>query len=242
MNITDRQTQILKSIVEEFTNTAQAVGSDTLDKKYNLGISPATIRNEMVELTKQGFLKQPHTSAGRVPTPMAIKYYINELMSEKDLSVSEEVAVKERVWDHRFEMQKMLREATRCLSEKTGALSIATTDDQMVYHAGYANILDLPEFFDIDVTRTVLSLLDETQSLLDIFKRAVGDEPIHILVGEELGSQFFEPVGIVFTDFQAGKRTGTLGVIGPSRLNYPYVIPMVRYFGNLINEIGRNWE
>lgn len=242
MNISDRQTQILKTIVEEFTQTAQAVGSDTLDKKYNLGISPATIRNEMVELTKQGFLKQPHTSAGRVPTPMAIKYYINELMSEKDLSVSEEVAVKERVWDHRFEMQKLLQEATRCLSEKTGALSVAATDDQMVYHAGYANILDLPEFFDIDVTRTVLSLLDETQSLLDIFKKAVGDESVHILVGEELGSQFFEPVGMVFTEFQAGKRNGTLGVIGPSRLNYPYVIPMVRYFGNLINEIGRNWQ
>lgn len=241
MNITDRQTQILKCIVEEFTETAQPVGSDTLDKKYNLGISPATIRNEMMTLTKEGFLKQPHTSAGRTPTPMAIKFYINELMSEKDLSVTEEVQVKQRVWDHRFEMQKLLREATRCLSEKTCALSVATTDDQMVYHAGYANILDLPEFFDIDVTRSVLSLLDETQSLLNILSKVSGEEQIHILVGEELGSQYFEPVGMVFTEFQAGKRSGTLGVIGPNRLNYSYVVPIVRYFGNLINEIGRDW-
>lgn len=241
MDLSDRQIQILKCIVEEFTETAQAVGSDTLDKKYNLGISPATIRNEMVQLTNQGFLKQPHTSAGRIPSPMAIKFYVNELMKEKELPVSEEVAVKGRVWDHRFKMEKLLQEATKCLSEKTGALSVAVTDDQSVFHSGYANILDIPEFFDIDVTRSVLSLLEETQSLLNIFQKAVGEDPVHILVGEELGHQYLEPVGMVYTNFAAGKRSGSLGVIGPSRLNYPYVIPMVRYFGNLINEIAQDW-
>ncbi len=242
MNITDRQTQILKCIIEEFTETAQPVGSETLDKKYNLGISPATIRNEMVELTNQGFLKQPHTSAGRIPSPMAIKHYISDLMKEQQLSVSEEVSVKERIWDQRFEMEKLLREATQCLSERTGALSVAASDDQMVYHAGYANILDMPEFFDIDVTRSVLSLLDETQSLLNLFNQSLSDEDIHILVGEELGHRYFEPVGMVFTRFSAGKRSGSLGVIGPTRLNYPYVIPMVRYFGTLINEIAKDWN
>lgn len=242
MDLNNRQIQILKYIVEEFTETAQPVGSETLDKKYNLGISPATIRNEMVQLTKKGFLKQPHTSAGRTPSPMAIKFYVKELMKEKELSVSEEVAVKGRVWDHRFKMNTLLREATRCLSEKTGTISIAATDDKLIYHAGYANILDIPEFFDIDVTRSVLSLLDETQTLLDIFNKATGDDPIHILVGEELGHQYFEPVGMVFTDFKVGKRTGSLGIIGPSRLNYPYVVPMVRYLGNLINEIAQDWQ
>jgi len=242
MDLTDRQIQILKTIVEEFTNTAEAVGSETLDKKYNLGVSPATIRNEMVNLTEQGLLKQTHTSAGRIPTPQAIKFYISELMKEKDLSVAEEVAVKERVWDHRFEAGKLLQEATRCLSERTKALSVATTDDNRAYHAGYAYILELPEFFDIDVTRTVLSMLDETQSLMDIFARAADDGQVHIFVGEEIGNQYLEPVGLVFTNFHAGSRKGTLGVIGPSRLNYPYVVPMVRYFGNLINEISKDWQ
>jgi heat-inducible transcriptional repressor len=213
MDLTERQIQILKSIIEEFTET-----------------------------TNKGFLKQPHTSAGRTPSPMAIKFYVNELMAEKELSVSEEVAVKGRVWDYRFELENLLREATRCLSEKTGAISVATMDDKNIYHAGYANILDMPEFFDIDVTRSVLSLLDETQTLLGIFKKAVGEKPIHVLVGEELGHRYFEPVGMVFTRFSGGKRSGSLGVIGPSRLNYPYVIPMVRYFGNLINDIAKDWE
>jgi heat-inducible transcriptional repressor len=242
MDITDRQTQILKCIIEEFTDTAQPVGSESLDKKFNLGISPATIRNEMMELTKKGLLKQPHTSAGRVPTPVAIRHYVQEMMKEQQLSVSEEVSVKERIWDYRFEMERLLREATHCLSERTGALSVAATSDNLVFHSGYANILDMPEFFDIDVTRSVLSLLDETQSLLKIFEKADIEEDIHILIGEELGDRFFEPVSMVFTSFQAGKRKGSLGVIGPNRLKFPYVIPVVRYFGNLINEIARDWN
>ena len=242
MDLSERQIQILKCVVEEFTETAEPVGSETLDKKYNLGVSPATIRNEMVQLTKIGLLKQPHTSAGRIPTPQAIKMYIRELMKEKELSVSEEVAVKERVWDHRFEVEKLLREATRCLAERTSALSIAVTDDNRVYHAGYTHILEMPEFFDIDVTRSVLSLLEESQALLEVFKKATGEEAVHILVGEELGSRYFEPVGLVFTDLKMGPRNGSLGVIGPARLNYPYVVPMVRYFGNLLNEIAQDWQ
>ncbi len=242
MDLSDRQIQVLKCIVEEFTETAAPVGSETLDKKYNLGVSPATIRNEMVQLTQKGFLKQPHTSAGRVPSPQAIKMYIKELMKEKELSVSEEVAVKERVWDHRFELERLLSEATHCLAERTNAISVAATDDNRVYHAGYAHILEMPEFFDIDVTRSVLSLLDETQALIDIFKKATGDEPVHILLGEELGNRFLEPVGMVFTDLKMKERHGVLGVIGPSRLDYPYVVPMVRYFGNLINQIAQDWQ
>lgn len=242
MDLTDRQIQILKHIIEEFTETAEPVGSETLDKKHNLGISPATIRNEMVILTEKKLLKQPHTSAGRIPTSTAIKFYINQLMKEKELPVSEEVAMKERVWDHRFEAGKLLREATRCLSERTKALSVAATDDSRIYHAGYANILEIPEFFDIDVTRSVLSLLDETKTLLEIFAKTVSDEEVQILIGEELGNQYFEPVGMVFTNFKVGPRNGTLGIIGPSRLNYPHIVPMIRYFGNLISEIAKDWQ
>ena len=106
MNLTDRQAQLLKAVIEEFTATAEPVGSVTLEKKYNLGVSPATIRNEMVALTKSGFLKQPHTSAGRTPTLMALKYYVRELLKEEKLSVADEVAVKEKIWDNRFEAGK----------------------------------------------------------------------------------------------------------------------------------------
>jgi len=237
-DLTDRQILILKAVVEEFTHTAEAVGSETLDRKYNLGVSPATIRNEMAYLVDLGYLKQPHTSAGRIPTPNAIKLYINELMKERSLTVAEEVSAKEKLWDKRHQLDDVLRSATYELARRTGSIGVAITDDLKVYHAGYAHILDLPEFYDIDVTKTVLSLLDEAQNLMDIFRRARGGEDIHVLLGDELGSTYLEAVGVVYTDFHTVNNRGSVGIIGSSRLDYPYVVPLVRHFGQLICEIS----
>lgn len=240
--LSERQEKILGAIIKEYTETGEPVGSAILDKKYNLGVSPATIRNEMVRLKKEGYLAQPHASAGRIPTPMAFRFYIKELMKEKELSVAEEVAVKERVWDYRFEPEKFLREITKALAEKTKALALAATKEGNLYHAGYANVLDIPEFYDIDVTKTVFSLLEEVDQLQRLFAKSFGEEPVHVLIGNELGIQLLEPCSMVFADFEAGpKLRGNLGVIGPYRFDFSYVIPVIRYFTSLLEEIGRSW-
>lgn len=240
--LTQRQTQILKALIEEYIETAEPVGSETLDKKYSLGISPATIRNEMVDLTEMGYLHQPHTSAGRAPTSQAFKFYVGELMEEKKLSVADEVSAREAIWDYRFQFDKLMRQMAKELATRTKSLAVAKTDEGDIYSAGYSHILESPEFFDIDVTRTVLDMLDEAKSLESIFSRAFGDDPIHVLVGEDLENEFLRPCGVVFTRFEAGpKHSGVIGVIGPSRLRYQEVIPTVRYFGDLIAEIAKGW-
>jgi len=238
-DLTDRQIKILKAVVEEYTNTAEPVGSETLDKKYNLGVSPATIRNEMSYLTKQGYLAQPHTSAGRIPSSKTIKLYIKEIMREEDLSVAEEVSAKESVWDKRHEAGQLLREATQELARRTASIGVAITEDGRVYKSGYAHVLDMPEFYDIDVTRTLFAMLDEATQLLNILRNLNQDEQIHILMGEELGSEFLQPVSCVFTSFKTPSLSGSLGVIGSRRFNYPRVIPIVRHFGALIDEISQ---
>jgi len=238
--LTERQRKILQCIIEEYIQEGRPVGSAILDKKYNLGVSPATIRNEMVQLKKEGYLHQPHTSAGRIPTPMALRFYIKELMKEKELSVAEEVAVKERIWDYRFEPEKLLRETTKALAEKTKNLALAITKEGIIYHSGYANILDAPEFYDIDVTKTVLSLLEQADQIQALFAKAFGEEPIHVLIGDELEIKFLEPCGTVFTDFNIDEKvSGNLGVIGPYRLDYSLVIPTLRYFTQLLKEVGK---
>ncbi|MFC1711616.1 hypothetical protein ACFLZ1_03465 [Patescibacteria group bacterium] len=241
VDLTDRQVQILKAVIEEYLETAIPVGSEIIDKKYHLGVSPATIRNEMVVLTKKGFLKQPHVSAGRTPTPIALKFFVRQLMEEKDMSVADEVAVKGKIWDYRAQFEKLLQEATRVLSEKTKTLAMATTDEGDIYHAGYANILDDPEFFDIDVTRSVLSLIDDFQAINKILGKAIGEDPIHILIGDELGLKPLDCCGVIFTNFKTNKISGTLGVIGSCRLDFPTIFPNLRYLTNLIEEIGKSW-
>jgi heat-inducible transcriptional repressor len=239
--LSPRQISIIKAIVEEYTSTGEAVGSDTLDKKYNLGVSPATIRNEMVRLEDLGYLKQPHTSAGRAPTPIALKLYVSELMREQELSVTEEVSVKERIWDHRERVDKLLQEAARVLSEKTGTIGFATTDDGVIYSSGYANLLNLPEFYDIDVMRQVLSIVESPSSLQSIFGKVVDTQPLHIVVGDEFGNEYLYPCAMAYIDFHAGKISGNVGVIGPARLNYPYVVPMLRHMSQLLDEISASW-
>ncbi|MBI2617439.1 hypothetical protein HYW55_04855 [Candidatus Gottesmanbacteria bacterium] len=241
-SLSERQLQILRVIIEEFIETAEPVGSETLDKKYNLGVSPATIRNEMVKLTQYGYLKQPYTSAGRSPTPEAMRLYVEKLMKTKELSVTEEVTVKQKIWDYREETDKLLREATRALAKNTKTMSLAATDEGHLYSSGISNILDMPEFFDIDITKHLLNTLDEYEFWWDVASSITSnEEPLSVLLGDDLGRQFLNQCGGVFTKISSPHHQGVIGVIGPSRLNYPKIIPLVRYMGNLINEVAANW-
>lgn len=241
LDLTDRETKIIKAIVQEYTETAESVGSDTLDRKYQIGVSPATIRNEMNRLTEKGYLAQPHTSSGRIPTSKAIKYYVQKLLEEKQLPVTDEIKVKQQIWDARGEVGRLMREVTHSLANQTHMLSVAATDQGDVYHAGYANILDIPEFFDIDVTRTVFLMIDEVNQLMEIFGRSNQDEALGILIGDELGAGALLPVSMVYTQFHLGGTNGAVGVLGPCRLDYSYVIPTVKYMGKLLTEIGVAW-
>jgi heat-inducible transcriptional repressor len=236
--LSDRQVKILKAIIDEYIATALPVGSNTLEKKYGLNVSPATIRNEMVSLTQSGFLKKVHSSSGRIPTPMALKYYVSNLMKEQQLSVAEEVAVKEKVWDHRHELDKLLREMTKELAVRTKELAVATTDQGDLYAAGMANILEAPEFFDIDLTKALLSHLDEVSFWMSVINRPT-PSPIELLLGNDLGSELFEPCGFIYHRFEAGNRRGVIGIMGPARVNFNRVYPTMRYFGELIDEILR---
>src|ERR1051326_4384465 len=125
--LTDRQKDLLKAIVELYVKEGEPVGSENVEKAYNLGVSPATIRNEMVKLTELGYLKQPHTSAGRVPTSLGYRVYISDLMKEKELPVSAEVSIKQNLWQQRYEQNRLLKEAVRGLASKLRVLALAVS-------------------------------------------------------------------------------------------------------------------
>lgn len=241
-DLTDRQIQLLKAVINEYIETAEPVGSETLDKKYNLGVSPATIRNEMVKLTSLGYLKQPHTSAGRIPTHLALKFYINSLMETETLSVADEVSVKQKLWDYKDKMDKLLKEATRTLAKHTKTMSLAATDEGDIYSAGVSNILDMPEFYDIDITRHLLSTLDEYEYWWNVFEKTITEEDkLHIVLGEDLGQKLLNSCGCVYVTFHSPHHQGAIGIVGPQRLDFSHIIPVVRYIGSLVDEVSGNW-
>ncbi len=239
--LTVRQTQILKSIIDEYIDTAEPVGSESLEKKYSLGVSPATVRNEMMSLTKTGYLRQPHTSAGRVPSPKAMKFYIDQLMDERHMSLADEVKVKEDVRGKVDNLHEFLNEATHELSHITQTLAVCALDKgDKVWHAGYSHVFENPEFSDFESTSSLFSFLEEMTLMHELFfRRMTGISPVEVVFGEELGWPGFNPVGIIGSHFEIGDTHGALGVIGPSRQEYQRVIPVIRYFKDLIEELGR---
>lgn len=239
--LTARQTSLLKTIIDEYIETAIPVGSEGLDKKFNLGVSPATIRNEMVALTHAGYLNQPHTSSGRVPTPKAMKFYIDQLMEEKQMSLVDEVKAKEEVWDSRDDIDRLMDEATRALAQRTKSLSVGAVKDpkkDRYWQAGHSYIFANPEFSDVVTCQSLFSIFDEFDKLDRLFFGNRGVSPLDIFFGEELGWKELMPTSVISTHFNIHGMPGALSVIGPARADYGTVIPILRYFGNLIEEVG----
>lgn len=237
IDLTARQVQILRAVIEEFIGTAEPVGSETIDKKHSIGVSPATIRNEMVYLTKQGYLKKTHSSAGRVPTSSAFKLYVNELMKEQELTVADEVSAKEKIWNSRREVDRLLTQITKVLADRSNALAVALLDEEHLYHAGYANLLQMPEFYDIKVMRHVLQLIEQATLLSEIFEFGNSENLVQVVYGQELGNKNLEPVGIIHMTLNIGGKACHLGILGSNRFDYPYIIPMMKYVRGLVLEI-----
>jgi len=117
------------------------------------------------------------------------------------------------VWDYRERTQRFLKEATRSLAEKTNTLAVATTDEGELYASGYANILEMPEFFDIDVTKTLWKRL-MNMTALQIILRALRRMKIYILIEDELGGKLRGPYGFIFTEYSTPMNfSGRIGVL-----------------------------
>lgn len=237
--LTARQIEILKAIIKEYTETGEPVGSEVLEKKYKLGVSPATVRNEMVELAKKGYIKKTHFSSGRIPSAKGFRFYIQHLMKQKELSTVDEVSYKNSIWDERSDIHRLLSQATKVLSKKTGLLSLTTTNQGDLYYSGVANVLSLPEFLDFSLSRTLFSYLDELsywERIMREFDR-IEEEILYYLGEEDFHDPQFEACGGVFGEFKGERVRGIIGVVGPKRMYYDLIIPQIRYFSNLIEQM-----
>jgi len=239
--LTDRQIQLLKAIIDTYINDAEPVGSVEVVKRYNLKYSAATVRNEMAQLFNLGYLEMPHTSSGRIPTKQAYRMYLDQLMDETEIPVLQEVALKQRLWPARFQFERMLRETVIALSELTRTLSIATTDDGYVVHAGSVNVLDNKEFWEIDVARAALMLLDNYPILEKILQSVQYGVDVRCIIEEEIGMESLKKCSVAVGRYTARNKSGYIAVLGPSRMNYASVIPAVRYSKSLIEGLTEAW-
>lgn len=240
--LTERQERLLLSILKEYLDTAQPVGSIELRKKYDIDASSATIRNEMVELSRLGFLEKEHISSGRKPTALAWRWFLNEALEEKMLAPSEETETKMKIFKQRFQKTRLVKEAVENVTKLTHYPSVALIDDTVLY-AGIGELLEYPEFQEIEVLQNILNVIEDYTLMNSIFTRHVdNDSKVKVLIGNELGINAFGQCSVVFAYFNLHRsEKGIISVIGPSRMNYSKVIPAIRYVVECLNEAVNGW-
>ena len=156
MELSERQLKILQAIIADFVNTAEPVGSRSLSKNHDLGVSPATIRNEMSDLEEMGYLTHPHTSSGRVPSEKAYRLYVNELMNKQELTESTKNVIAGQLRQNMYEFDKTIKRAARILSEVTNLTSFVLTPKQDEDVLKYINLLP------VDDKTVVLMIVSES--------------------------------------------------------------------------------
>lgn len=237
MEITERQKQILCQIIEDYAETAAPVGSMTMAKLF--GVSPATIRAEMARLETLGLIAQPHTSAGRIPTDAGYRFYVNNLENNVNNATVEPgvdrgVHALARRVSSQSQADAAIRGAVDILVELTGNLGLATIGGQL-YLSGISRLFNQPEFVDTGRVQAVAKLLDNLEPWL---REAAPGEALNIFIGQENPIGRNSNVSLIISKFRSPYSDRSyIGVLGPTRQNYLKVMSLVKYAGNMLEEV-----
>lgn len=235
--MTERQTQILSAIVEQYAEVASPVGSNLLAKAFN--VSSATVRAEMAELERLGFITQPHTSAGRIPTDKGYRFYVNNLAESKENDGETiekrggERALAARV-QHGGAPERVIRNAVDTLVELTHNLGLATIGNQL-YMSGLSNLFGQPEFVSGSQVQQVARLLDNLEPWL---REAAPNKPLSVYIGSENPIGRSAGVSLIIGRFRSPYSDHSyIGVLGPTRQSYKEVMTLVRHAGETLEEV-----
>lgn len=237
--MTDRQMKILGAIIEQYAEIAAPVGSVTLAKLF--GVSSATIRSEMSRLEELGYIAQPHTSAGRIPTDKGYRLYVNLLNEIRDeqqtaprLIDRSARVIDARVATHADKTDRAIRSAVDSLVELTHNLGLATIGDQL-YMSGMGNLFSQPEFASTNHVQQVARLLDNLEPWL---REAAPNEPLNVYIGAENPIGKSSEASLIISRFRSPYSDRSyIGVLGPTRQDYAKVMRLVRHTGAMLEEV-----
>ena len=336
MALNDRKIEILQAIINNYIETAEPVGSRTIAKKYNLGISSATIRNEMSDLEEMGFILQPHASSGRIPSDMGYRLYVDHLMQKKELGEEEQrylqsiisrdisqidflmeetakalsvltiisepkgqrtrmkqirlipldsasvllviategnfiknhvikmgcVPTEEKIFDIGFCLNRLLQ---GCALREIDTLLVARMQEELweyrellppilkaiettmrsaekvqLHMSGTKNILAFPEFADIQKAKSLFQALEEKDVLVTLLEESKNND-LQVLIGSENTVQSMQDCSVITATYKMGDNTrGTIGIVGPTRMDYSQVISVLNGMVQNIEKVLKN--
>lgn len=218
-----RQAKLLQAIIDQFIDTAVPVGSQHILARGYFELSGATIRNEMRALGEEGFLEQPHTSAGRVPTVKGYRMYVQDFMKP---TVHEKAVrtrfntLKEQYFQHKD--RERVYEAVALLSHMITNVSFATVPHRdHVYYMGLSQAMRQPEFqADTQLVSGMVQVLEE--QLSELLEHITVDEKVRHYIGQKDLSPHFQSCSLLVTGYRMRDFQGVIGILGPVRMDYGY--------------------
>lgn len=339
-DLSKRDQHVLEAVVTDYIHTGEPVGSRTISKRYGVNVSSATIRNVMADLEEMGFLHQPHTSAGRIPTERGLRFYLDSIMQFKALEEREREMIREAFRNELPDVKELLRRTSRVLSRfcrqagvvlwpkltltlfkriefirlrahqimvllvsKTGLVHHTLVEweedigqeeldkysrylndlledmplgevkqrvleemrdekvlfDQLysralkitdrvfqqdlessdVYIEGRTNLLNNPEFADVDRMRRILDAFEDKSRIIRLLDRTLRNSTgVQIILGTENDLQELNEISLISSPYRRGDTLlGVMGVIGPLRMDYSRIIPVVEFTADLLSRL-----
>lgn len=237
----ERKRFILQAVVDDYIHTAEPVGSKNLAGRHGLNVSPATIRHEMASLEEMGYLKQPHTSAGRIPTDKGYRYYVDTLKDSLVLSSMVKRDFSRKLAGIRArELEDLMREVPHLLANLTCYVSLilGPPRKRRVYFWGVSNLIHQPEFEDVHRMEFLFELLESEAALTNLLAEAVSDREVQVRIGSENKSEGLQELSLVLVGYgMRDEPLGTVGILGPTRMDYVRIIPVVDYTARSLSRL-----
>lgn len=240
MKLNERQLKILAAVVQEYTNTGLPVGSGVLTKNYGFDVSSATLRNDMAALEAEGMLHQPHTSAGRIPTDAGYKYFVENIMAERELSPEQQVALQKELLQLRAQNVRLMRTTAKLISTVSGYAAVivnAKTGESSEF--GLTNLLKSVDKDNIDDLCKVAETLDYIDEQCDDIMKDLEDGETQIYIGQDNPITQTKNYSMVVSKYEADGDEGIVALIGPKNMKYDKNKSLIDYVKKLLGGAGK---
>lgn len=238
--MTTRQQQILTAILKAYVAEAEPISSGHLATETSLQVSPATIRNELSALTDSGYLAQPHTSAGRIPTEKAWRWYVQNLLQTQELSKPSRESLVQVIRSYRSVHAELMRHLARSLADLAKETVVLAPSPTETYYTGLSNLFAQPEFEHVDMIQSVSRVVDRFDDIMEhLFDRLETD--VEVLVGKD--SPFGPDCGVVVGKYSLPHRSpGLIVILGPLRQDYDEHVAMLKFAADELKHMSPNHD
>ena len=237
--ITERQADILNKIVKEYIKLVHPVSSQLIERKFHLGISPATIRIEMQKLTDEGYLSQPHTSAGRIPTDKGYRFLVDKFFKEGPANFSD---FGKKFFDELEKMEReikdpfrFIQQITKRVAEVSSALAISyLARNRFIFKEGFAEVSHEPEFKNSSYFSNFIQMIEEWEENFEDFEPF---SDVEVYIGKENPFRKAKDFStIISTCSFPEEKTGFIAIFGPTRMSYEKNIGLLKSLSEYLKD------